>query len=272
MKDPADILKNSGPESVQKRMECNIIDFEYLIQRAKSLYNMESSEGKARGVAFIFPYLETLDSEVSRDACIESASLAFRTSRDAVLNDLRRYQAGERPPKEENSRNGLVRENKAPIRMNDELFLLMVAAVNDMGGGAALYPVLRKEVDLNGIENPEARDLYIALEECFVNDEKGAGHLLARINSPELKDFFIKRSSSKEFTTNSERLLTDGIRKLYRKKMERRLAEIVVELRNLKLRPESSTLNDGPEGGADELLAEKMKIDEELRRLKEDSP
>jgi DNA primase len=131
MKDPADILKEFGPEILKKNTECYINDGEYLIAQAKSLFDTSGSEGKAKAVAFLFPYLETLDSEVSRDACIERAAAAFGTAKTAILNDLRHNarqtgtnggQRGFRSPKEDESesRGGFEAAGaRKPIRMND---------------------------------------------------------------------------------------------------------------------------------------------------------
>jgi DNA primase len=278
LKDPADILKEFGPETLKKKSECYINDFEYLIARAKSLYltgnDAGTSEGKAGAVAFLFPYLEALDSEVSRDACIETAAAAFGTVKTAILNDLRQNAArrsgtggqGSKFSKEEQA--GLhtggqpASGARKPIKMNDELFLLMTAAVNDTGGGQErLYPLLRKSLRINEIDDPAAKELFVALEECFVNDETGADQFLARIADPELRDFYLKRGSSKEFTMNSARLLEDGIKKVVKKRLERRLDEIVARLAGL----EKNALS-GAAGEADELLAEKIHIDETLRQ------
>jgi DNA primase len=278
LKDPADILKEYGPEILKKKVECYINDFEYLIAQAKSLYDTGGSEGKAKAVAFLFPYLETLDSEVSRDACIETAAAAFGTAKTAILNDLRRNAQrtattgegkGSRYPKEEQSESG-AGGNSAPgvrksIRMNDELFLLMTAAVNDTGGGEErLYPELRKSLMINEIDDPAAKELFIALEECFVNDETSADRLLARIADPVLRDFYLKRGSSKEFTLNPAQLLADGIKKVTGKRLERRMDEIVAALAGLE-----RNVLPGEDGEAEELLAEKIRIDETLRQIKE---
>jgi DNA primase len=274
-KDPADILKNFGAEALQKRVKCFINDFDYLINRAKSLYNIRDSEGKARAVAFVFPYLETLDSEVSRDACIEAAADAFGVNRSSVADDYRRFlqEAGF-------ENRGRVKKEEFPgqsqgtgslqIRMTDELTLLTVVAVHDMPAGTdRLYPRFRSALTIKEIEDPAAKELFIALEECFVNDETGMDALLSRISSPELKKYIVERGMSKEFSINPDRLVADGIKKVTRKRLERRLDEIVIKLRGLKNDAGKSPAGNpaSREGELEELLVEKMHIDAELRRL-----
>jgi DNA primase len=262
LKDPADILKNYGPEVLQKSIKCYISDFEYLIARAKSLYDTSSSEGKARAVSFIFPFIQILDSEVSKDTFIDAAADAFGASRQSVKNDLRHIASGNpgegrpQPRKEEQPRQ---------IRMNDELFVLMVVAVNDMkAGNQKLYPEFRKSLRIDEIDDVSAKELFIALEESYTNDEAGVDQFLDRIKRNEVRDFFLKRGSSEEFTINPEKLLDDGVRKITRRRLERQLDDIVIKLRGLKK-------NAAAGEEADDLLTEKMRIDENLRKLKEDN-
>jgi DNA primase len=165
--------------------------------------------------------------------------------------------------------------------MNDELFLLAVVLMN-----FRLYPQLRKALSIREIEDPAAKELFIAMEECFVNDESGMDSLLSRISAPELRNFILERGASKEFSINPEQLLADGIKRTRRKRLERRSDEIVRALRALKTNASPPEPGRDPGAGpgfhlprdvpakasADELLAWKMQVDEELRKLKEDKP
>ncbi|MDR0719632.1 MAG: DNA primase [Treponema sp.] len=270
LKDPADILKIFGPETLKKIVKCCIYDVEFLIARAKKLFDTSYSGGKVQALAFLFEHLGKPDSAVSEDSWIKDAAGAFGIDRDAVfryLKDGLNGKQGQNVPKEEISRQNHGRA-KAPVRLNDELALLMVVAVNDMAGGKALfYPELRKALKIEELENPAAKEIFIALEECFVNEEKSVDYFLARISEwEELKDFFLKRGTSQEFTMNSGILFSDGLKRVVsRKKLEKRRGEIISKLWDIKKVPGSE------EGEADELLAEKMEIDAELRNLKEDS-
>ncbi|GAB6393223.1 MAG: DNA primase [Treponematales bacterium] len=248
IKDPADILKIYGAEALQNSLKCTINEVEYLIARAKFLFDISASGGKARAAAFLFPYLEVLDSEVSREACIEAAAKAFGVAPQAVAADFRNRGRGrglKRPGE-------TVSEQAKRIQSNDELRLLM-AVVN---GG--VYPAFRREVTLKEVENPAAKELFLALEECFARDETGIDSLLARIPSPELRDFIVSRGASPEFAMNPERIVADGVKRMKRKRRERRREEIVRRLRALK--------NGAGAAETEELLAEKMHIDEELQR------
>jgi DNA primase len=258
IKDPADILKGFGKETLTNCVKCVTIDVDYLVIRSKALFDTSSSEGKSKAAAFMFPYLETLDSEVSRDSVIGRLADALRVDREAVRDDYnRRYTPTKSMGKSDES------QNAPPLRMNDELFLLAVVSVND-----DLYPKFRSLLSIKEIEDPDAKDLFIALEDCFVHDETGLDALLPRIRSDNVRKFIIKRGASDEFS-DPEQLISDGIKRIKQRRIERRLANIVTELHLIEnVKDDPNNINrDGSR--LEELLREKMHIDAELRRLKQ---
>ena len=267
-KDPADILKNKGPEALQKKAKCFISDFDYLINKARSLCDIADSdgqktEGKARAVAFIFPFVDLLDSEVARTSCIEATADAFGLLPSVVEDDYRRYRLNRNTVESEP---GFV-----PIKMNDELLTLIVVAIDYVSGRKEkFFKGFRTALEIGEIDDPMAKEIFIALEECLRNGETAMDELLGRISSPELKKLIVEKSTSGEFSINQEKLVADGIIRIKRKRLETRQDDIIVKLRGLK----NKVPNDehGTETGGNEvreLLAEKMRIDSELNLLKQ---
>jgi DNA primase len=265
MKDPADILKEFGKEVLKNFVKSDILDFDYLVARCKEVYDTNESEGKFKAAAFVFPYLEALDSDVVRDTILGQLADALRVDREAVRNDYnRRTSALVRNAAMGNSSRDQPPHGNAGIRMNDELFLLAVVAVND-----SLYSQFRARLSIKEIDDTAAKDIFIALEDCFVRDETGLDALLPRIGSENVRKFIVERGASKEFLSNPEQLISDGIKRIKQKRIERRLANIVTELRLI----ESSQNNDENTYRSaalyEELLLEKIHVDAELRKLKE---
>jgi DNA primase len=254
-KDPADILQKAGSEVLQGSIKCYMLDFEYLMFRSRSLFDISSAEGKAKAISFLFPYLETLDSEVSRDVVIGQVADAFGVDRIAIQHDFNRRQGASWGA--ERKAEGI--HTLPLIRMNDELYLLMVVLVHY----PLLYPEFRTKLVIKEIEDPAAKDLFIAMEECFARDESSMSDLLSRINSEKLRNFVIQRSASKEFTVNPEQLMRDGIKKIKRKGLERQGKAILTQLRLKK--DADQGYGDSHTGiGLEELLAEKKQLDTEL--------
>jgi DNA primase len=258
LKDPADILKEAGPEALQKSVKCFINDLEYLVMRSKALYDVSDSEGKAKAVAFLFPYLETLNSEVSREASIEVIADAFGVERQAVFYDYGHYSSnGGMGSKKAMNPQKSAGSGEKPVRMNDELFLLTAVFVNP-----GLYPKLLSTFTIEELQDPYAKELFIALDEWYRNDFSGVDDLLSRINHEELRKFVLERGASEAFSVHGEQLVSDGIKRIKQKRFERRRTEIITELRIMK---------QGEELGnrMADLLTEKVHIDAELHRLKE---
>ncbi|MDR1129344.1 MAG: DNA primase, partial [Treponema sp.] len=270
LKDPADILKQFGPETLQKSVKCSINDFEYLVNRARSLYDTSGPEGKARAVAFIFPYAAALESEVSREACLADTADTFGVERQAVFADYRRDRQNGRPALAPGAAGGEVREKT--LRMNDELYLLTAVMVNQW-----MYPKLRSSLSIEELEDSGAKELFIALEEWFRNRNTGEGEksraippdLLSRISGEALRNFVIEQGVKGAFSSNPEALIQDSIRQIKIKRLERRQGEIVMELR--KQKNDSGVAAPSPASlpvSSEDLLTEKIHIDAELLRLR----
>jgi DNA primase len=256
LKDPADILKEMGPEALQNSVKCFINDLEYFIMRSKALYDLSGSEGKAQAVASLFPYLEVLDSEVSREASIERIADAFGVERQAVRSDYGHYRPGELRPRRAAVPQQSAGSGVKPVRMNDELFLLTVVFLNP-----GLYPKLFSALTIEELKDPHAKELFIALDEWYRNDSSGMDDLLSRVKDEALRKFVLEQGSSEAFSGHVAQLVSDGIRRIKQKRLERRRAEIVTELRIIR---------QGEAGRQTaELLTEKVHIDAELHRFKE---
>ncbi|MCL2763196.1 MAG: DNA primase [Treponema sp.] len=262
LKDPGDIFQKFGADTLIQSMKRVIIDLEYFIARGKALYDIAKPKGKAEALAMLYPYLDSLGSKAERDDCIQLIADEMRAdNKKAVLDDYERWQRSGGPKK---SNGEEVLDTQSTIRMNDELFLLTVVSVN-----THLYPEFRASIAMGEIEDPAAKELFITLEECFRNEESGPDALMSRIESAALRSFLIQRGISPEFRGDAKRdprkLMEDGIKRVKEKRLRRRLAEIGAELR-LKER-ESGIGANGNDAAGDELIAEKMYIDAEIRKL-----
>ncbi|MHC6201801.1 DNA primase [Breznakiellaceae bacterium SP9] len=272
-KDAGDILKNNGAEALQLRTKNSILDIEYLIIRSKSLFNISEAEGKAKAVAFLFPYLKMLESEVLKDAWAARIADALNADKSAILYDYRHFEKqadGFSPEKGKTYSAAIGRETSndliktKPLRLNDEIFLLTVLAVN-MG----LYPQFRTSLSIKEVEDPYAKELFIALEECYVNDEFGMDDLLSRISSGSLRSFITARSNQDGFRLNPEKLIEDGVKKIKQKRLKERRFDIVREIKIIKKEIAEAERNHNEDylgkTRLEELLTEKMHIDKEVK-------
>jgi len=264
LKDPADILQKFGTEVLKNAMGNTIMDFEYLIARGKTLHDTSTPHGKAAALSVLYPYLDVLGSLTERDGCLEAAADAFRVDRESAREDYRRHGSGGagRTAGREKAAGEDAADRAGPIRMNDELFLLTLVSVN-----TGLYPSFRSSVGMREIEDPNAKELFVALEECFANGEEGTDALLARVSGRGLREFVVERGVSGEFSGDGcdpVRMMEDGTNRIRAKRLRRRVSRIAGELRLIER-------GDGADSGTDDdfedLIAEKMRLDAEIRKL-----
>jgi DNA primase len=234
-------------------MQNPVPDLDYLLLRYKKLFDVSSSEGKSKAVSALFPYLETLNSEVTRDAAVGRIAEVFDSDRGAVRADFD-HKPALRPDRQ-------VPQKARPISMDAELYLLITVALKQR-----LFPEFRAQISLNELESPTAKDLFIALEECLMSDEFGMDDFLARIESDDLRKFVIEQAVAKQFFARPEQLIADGVWKIKRRRLEKRLKELVVELHIVMNQTEAPD-HLRPAVRIEDILAEKKYIDDELRRI-----
>ena len=262
-KDPADILQKFGTEILNKIMNYTINDFEYLISLGASLVAGEG--GISRATEFLFPFLDALDSEVERNDCIARIADAVRTEQNAVQKDYTVWKREGYSSRQTVDRKPPNAFTEPAVVRNAELNLLTVAAVN-----MELYTEFRSAVEIKEIDDRFAKELFVALEECYQHGENGIDFLLARIRNEPLKNFIVSHGDSPEFKKDARRQMEDGINKvIVEKRLKKRLTEIGAEIRNIE-RNNSMGIDEHLTDGhllIDELLSEKKAIDLQIRKL-----
>jgi len=251
-KDPGEILQNFGSEILKKKVKFIINDFEYLILRAKTQFAVKGDIiGAAR---FMFPYLDALESEVERSDYITRIADIYKIERNAVSKDFLQWKSSGFKNHEEKPAE-IKQELK--IHKNDDLRLLVSVALN-----MELFKDFRTSLEIKEIDDPAAKELFIAMEDCFKHDEDGIDSLLGRIGDDNLRKFVSDCGTSGEFKGDFRKFMEDGIKRIKIKKFEKRSSEINSQMRESE-RTEQNTAD------IDELLSEKMFIDSQIRKLKD---
>lgn len=253
-KDPAEILQKFGSQILNKIKNYTINDFEYLISLGISQTGLEG--GKNHTAEFLFPFIDCLTSEVERKELIARLADVIRINYNAVQDDFVKWKKNEisrvynAPSAEE--------EASKPVSLTDELRLLTFVAVN-----MDLYSDFRSALEIKEIDDKNAKELFIALEECFKYGESGIDFLLKRISIEGVRKHIVSNGVSPEYKKesdfNSRKYMEDGINKIKLKRLEKRNVEIEAELRNNERAGNSENI--------DELIAEKMSVDSQIRKL-----
>ncbi len=243
--DPAAIIEKDGAETLKKKLKCPINSFQFLLNRAFLKYDSQTPDGKEGIFKLLDSYLASIDSQVKRDGYLrilaERLGVDFESVRSDFLrgfNRTKKYKAGQ----------------EEEIGISSDLFLMLAISVN-----RDYFSWLRNTIIEDDIEDSRAKELYIALEECFRNEENSLESLLEHIEDPGLKELLLRKISSEEFNINQDRLIRDGISRIKQRSLEtKRSCVASLITKRAGSRPEELK----------ELLAEKIFLDEELQKLK----
>ena len=260
-KDPAEILQKVGEIKLKKIEEYTINSFQYLLNRAAIRHNGKTPEGKSEIAKELFPYIAESDSQVRKDGFLKELSDYLDISYNSILFDFTEWQTkslrtvrypakSKKDVKEENPQEG----NAIDLHSN-ELFLIIAVVLN-----RDYFTYLRNELSQDDFENLFAKQIFIALEESYRNEETSLESLFSRINNSKLEELILEKASSDEFTMNIDKLIHDGIIIIKRNSLEKKRKKIV------KMLKQNNSIKE--DNNSRTLLEEKMHLDNELEKLK----
>ncbi len=254
-KDPADVAEKEGPEPLKKAVECSISGFQFLLGKALAAADSGSPDGKRTVITRLTPYLSILESQVKRDGYLRNLAEALQVDFESVRSDFLRYRsAGGVPGGGQRRAEAAAEEEGIGSDLFSDLYVVLAVAVN-----REYFPEARRTISVEDLEDRRARELFIALEECFREDTTETDALLLRLPDPGLRGLVVERLSSEQFSVNQERVIRDGLRSIRRRGLEKRRSSVEAEL-------PSAEAAGGPRWR--ELLAEKIFLDDELEKMK----
>lgn len=250
-KDPSELLQNAGPEVLNKNLEYTISTLDFLLTRAMRRHDAADPQGKEFVLRELFPYINAVTSEVKREDLLGNIADALGVDRQSVITDFRR--GGEK-----SSKPGQPVPTQADTSTSSDLFL-MVATVVNRGHFVFVRQMLRPD----DLDDPAAREIFIALEECFRREESSLELLLERIETPATRNMLVERLQSEVFNLNPERVIKDSVYGVRRRNLAKKRAEVEAKIRQL-------THLSGPNANdaLRELLQDKMYLDGELAKLR----
>jgi DNA primase len=272
-KDASEILEKSGPEALKKLTEYSISSGDFLIRRAESLFDIASVKGKYQASQFFFPYLDALDSDVRRNAFSDLVGMRMGISPGGLLADYlkaKRMQGRSRWQTTDAASSPSSLRQGFEARTADLSFMTAVVLCPET------FDRVRHSIRLEDLEDPRARDLYLALEEASAHDAKEISSILTLTNDDAARRYVLSVAASGELGQEPERIVNDGIRTIRIRGLERETLKLVTEIAQRSARGlEDSgflygqkTLQPEAQTAIHDLLQKKMKIDEEIAHLK----
>ncbi len=256
-KDPAEIMLTFGKEVLTNEVNNAILDNDYLLLKLLELYPKESPEGKTKASLEFFSYIDSLQSDIQKNACLEQLCRTYEISLEAVKKDYENKNSAHLL--KNNQHTSDTKQKLVPKLKNTAELNAVIMAVSD---NENLFQKMRSEISVDDLEDPWAKKLYIIMEECTRSGNFSLSNILTRCNSEELKNKIIEFTAENK-AGSSERDIESVVLLLKKNVFQRQS----VEINNKISRLERSSL---PEDKLQitELIAQKMDLSTKIEMLK----
>ncbi len=245
--DPADILEQSGAGELQKTAMYTIKVFDYLLNQSLTGRDELSSSGREFVLTELFPYIRSVESAVKRDGMLQRLADRLGIDREAMREDF--FRGSERSE----IRQPATQPTREPATI--DLFLMLATIANRQ-----FYSFVRKTLSLGDLRDERAKEVFVALEECYRREEESMESLLARIEQPETVQIITERLLSDEFSVNADKAIRDAVFRIKERSLREQQRRVDSQLR----RAHAATGDTGIE----DLLQEKMVLNRELQKLR----
>jgi DNA primase len=266
-KDASEILEKEGMGTLQKMRDFTINGGDFLVRRAKELFDTGTVQGKAKASAFFYPYVDALDSEVKRGAFLDLASRELGANPISIRADYDAAKRGahSRAPRESRP---IDERGAATSARTDDLVFMAAVALNP-----ERFEGVRSAIKPEDLDDFRARDIFIAMEEGYRADDVAAESVIGRIEDDSVKRFVREASARGEFAENADKLISDGMAMVRRRSLERRRERLLSRIAALGSVATGSGALSGPASTTETealtgLLYEKKRLDSEWEAMK----
>ncbi|MBQ9539427.1 MAG: DNA primase [Treponema sp.] len=255
-KDPAEIMLKFGAKTLTDDVNSAILDCDFLLNRLRVLYPKGNPEDKAQASLDFFEYVDCLQSNVRKEECLKLFSQTFEIELEALRKDYTdRSRLSRRMVKKEMGQDRGTAG--APVAFSAEI-QAVATAVSDDG---KLFRMMRDQVSSDDLEDPQARELFVIMEQCSANDNFSVNSILNRCDDENLKDFIV--NSIRQFSDYAEDSVRDATKRIKLGSLRRK--EIVLQEQIQTL---SRSSLDEDRKKVSQLLEEKMDVARQINLLK----
>ena len=253
-KDPSEILNKFGSQSLTNAINDAIIDSDFLLSVLATKYNIGTPDGRTQASLAFFPYVDSLSSDIQKDTCLEKLCQAYNLKPEAVKADfINRDKARSklRTPLTNSNEKAKLPEK---IVLNAEMRAMLAVIAN-----VDYFSMMRANLSVDDFEDALAKDMFIALEECYREGSMNYDTFLSKCTDERVHSIVTQAVTSGEYSLNSQQMVEDCIWLIKKNILERKRDRLLIQIRQCQ----GNTLED--QQNLDLLLNEKMSIDLELR-------
>jgi DNA primase len=253
-KDPAEILEKNGPERLKKIALSSITSDEFLLRNADFLLHSGGSEAISVAFEYLFPFIAGFASSIRRDSFINSAAIRLGADPDSVRRDFDIFL-------KQGLKKKVSPDDKETTHFIPTKDAELIAA---LAGNPTLFEKARSEIGFADFEDESIRDAFIVMEECYRNGDQSVVLVVERLKNERLGNFIMEKLSEGAYAVNPEQYIQDGISRVKEHSLEKKKQRIIARIRDYDAE------RDRDELSLNDLLFEKMHLDSEISRIKEE--
>lgn len=254
-KDPAEVMLKFGAENLTAQVNSAILDSDYLLVRLGEKYPVDTPEGKTKAALEYFQYVDSLQSDIQKESCLEQLSQTFNLKPEAVKRDFNnRDQARERT----NIRQPInqIKQN-TQVKLDAELRGL-IAVTADLKE----FKLMRERLTENDFQNPIARRLFNILEVCFNDQNLTIRDILNRCDDENLIQLITESISSGVYQSEKVSIIVeDTVKYIERNKLDIQRNKLLQRIR------EYTVVTEEDQKQLNALLEEKLELDKKVQSL-----
>ncbi len=248
--DPAEILKKNGSEALIKSCKYTINSFDYLLKRLLNQFGGESPESKESVAKGMLPYINSIISDIRKEACFQKLAAELGVSVKSILsastdNSRKTYLKKREPEKE-----------ILDIYNDKELYLMCALVVN-----SEYYNNVNLYVEEFGVTSSTALSVYNAISNSLKEGITSVESIIRRVDNDNLRQLIISKCTSSEFDDNPGKIIIDSLVFLKRKALLIKISELEREIANVSRNSDVNTITL--------LLKQKSELDEKLGRIED---
>ncbi len=191
-KDPAEIMLNFGAEYLTNIVNSAIVDSDYLISKLQELYPKDTPMGKSKASLEFFEYIDSLQSDVQKDACLDLLCQAYGIEKEAARNDFfNRDRIAHRFRNVKTEQNTAASYEK--VKITAELQAVMTAVTEDV----SLFQKMCENISIEDLSESYSKQLFAIMLECQQNGCFSVSNILNRIEQDDFRKLIISFVSLK---------------------------------------------------------------------------
>ncbi|MGI6436926.1 MAG: DNA primase [Sphaerochaeta sp.] len=254
--DPSELIEQGSEEALRQQLSSSLDGFRFLLNAQLHSHDTSTAKGKARAFHQLKPYLRATHSEIERQELIKTLS---------DLLDIDEASMHEEYAKEQTPKNVVPKREAQPVvPLNPAAISLDYYLMLTVANNPELYLKTRASIGFESLNDPKAHELYEALEQAAREDAlAGSEYLLQLLESDQVKSDLSSSFGLAEFRNEPQKILKESLLRIRLRSWEKKRQS------NKRLL-DITQLEGNDSRTVEELLEERVEIEEEIARIKQE--